>query len=233
MKAEKVERVFDESAYVLHTWPYRESSIILDVLSAHHGRVRLLGRGAKRSKSGVLRPFSELSVSWSGRSDLKSLGGHELRHHRWLQGDALVCGLYANEITLRALRRYGAEEFLFAAYQELMARLEQAQAGGAPLDAPLRRYELELLASIGYGVNLAVDCDGCAVQIDQWYLHDADAGFRLSACGDQAYSGAVLADIQRRAFQDVEVRRAAKRLVRSALAPHLGPGPLMSAGLHF
>lgn len=228
----KVERVLSESAYVLHTWPYRETSLILDVLSEHHGRARLLARGVKRSKGGqVLRPFNELAVSWSGRSELKSLTAHELVEHRWLQGDALFCGLYANEITLRALRRHKAEEALFHAYQGLMIGLADASTGGVKLEVPLRCFELELLSSIGYGINLEVDAEGHKLAEHIWYMFDPDSGFRRSAPGELSFSGEALAGIRSRAFAEQNVRRAALRLARTALAPHIGPGTLMSREL--
>ena len=228
----KVERILADPAYVLHSWPYRESSVILDVLSEHHGRVRLLARGVKRSKGGqVLRPFNELALSWSGRSELKSLTAHELMEHRWLQGDALFCGLYANEITLRALRRHKAEESLFEAYQGLVIGLAHASEGGVDLEVPLRRFELALLSNIGYGINLEVDSEGQTLMENAWYVFDPDSGFRHSESADQSFSGKALAGIRKQAFDDKEVRRAALRIARAALAPHIGPGPLMSRDL--
>ncbi len=205
--------------------------MILDVLSEHHGRIRLIGRGAKRSKGGqALRPFNELSFSWSGRSELKSLTAHELVAHRWLQGESLFCGLYANEVTLRALRRHKAEEFLFTAYKNLMASLDGEGEGA--LELSLRRFEFSLLASIGFGVNFEVDCEGRKLAEHLCYVFEPDVGFLAAAAGDQAYSGKVLAGIHRQAFDDTEVLRGARRLARSALVPHIGPGPLMSRGLY-
>lgn len=228
----KVERVLADPAYVLHTWPYRESSAILDVLSEHHGRVRLLARGVKRSKGGqLLRPFNELLLSWSGRSELKSLTAHEPVEHRWLQGDALFCGLYANEITLRALRRYRAEESLFDAYQRLMIGLAGARGRGAELEIPLRCFELELLSNIGYGINLNVDAEGRKLIEGDWYQFDPDSGLRRAEAAQQSFSGEALAAIRRRAFDEKEVRQAALQLARAALAPHIGPGPLLSREL--
>lgn len=228
----KVERVLADPAYVLHTWPYRESSSILDVLSEHHGRARLLARGVKRAKGGqILRPFNALVLSWSGRSELKSLTSYELVEHRWLQDDALFCGMYANEITLRALRRHKAEESLFNAYELLMTDLALVRKGAVALEAPLRRFELDLLSNIGYGVNLEVDAEGHGLLESACYAFDAESGFRRSAPSDLSFSGSILAEIQRREFDKREVRRAALRLARAALSPHIGPGPLMSQEL--
>ena len=64
-----------------------------------------------------------------------------------------------------------------------------------------------------------------------WYVFDPDSGFRHSESGDQSFSGKALAGIRKQAFDDTEVRRATLRLARAALAPHIGPGPLISRDL--
>ena len=228
----KVERVLGEAAYVLHTWPYRETSSIVDVLSEQHGRVRLVARAVKRAKGGhALRPFNRLALSWSGRDELKSLHRHELVRHRWLQGEALFAGLYANEITLRALRRHKPEESLFSAYEEMLEGLAEASAGD-DLEPPLRRYERSLLTAIGYGLNLQVDSEGKALAPDGWYQFDVASGLVPAARAENAFSGAALIAIDAGELDQQAVRRAAKRLMRVALASHIGPAPLMSRGLH-
>ncbi len=229
----KVERVVGEAAYILHAWPYRETSSILDVLSEAHGRVRLVARGAKRAKGGHgLRPFNRLALSWSGREELKSLQRYELCSHRWLQADTLLAGLYANEITLRALRRYKAEESIFAAYEQLLDGLCDARAEVARMEVPLRRYELALLTAIGYGLNLAVDCEGAEINAGKAYQFDANLGLVPAGSASGAYAGQALLAIATHRFDGPDVRRAAKQLTRAAIAPHIGPAPLMSRGLH-
>ena len=233
----RVERVVNEPAYVLHTWPYRETSSILDTLSEQHGRVRLVARGVKRAKGGhALRPFNRLALTWAGRDELKSLHRHELVQHRWLQGDLLLAGLYANEITLRALRRYKAEESLFTAYEALLeglvtARQDEPGTTGQ-IEAPLRCYELSLLGAIGYGMGLEVDADGQDLEANAWYQFDSGLGVVPAMPGEAAFQGAVLLAMGRREFDDLEVRRAAKRLLRQALSEHIGAAPLMSPSLH-
>ena len=41
-------RVDGQPAYVLHSYPFRETSLIVEVFSRDHGRVALLARGARR-----------------------------------------------------------------------------------------------------------------------------------------------------------------------------------------
>ncbi len=65
-------RVWLAPAYVLHQYAYRDTSRIVEVFTAEHGRLTLFARGANGPKSalkGVLRPFQRLLVSWSGTSE--------------------------------------------------------------------------------------------------------------------------------------------------------------------
>ena len=228
----KVERISGEPAYILHAWPYRETSAIFDCLTEAHSRVRLLARAVKRSKSGnSLRTFNCLSLSWSGRAELKSLTKHELLHHRWLTGDVLVAGLYANELTLRCLRRHKAEESLFSAYQDLLCRLEHINHPSESMEPLLRIYEFELLRCIGYAINLNEDCEGQRLRAHIGYRYEPGVGLRSADGDNQAFYGEVLHSLWRHEFGGPEVRRAAKRLTRAALAPHIGPEPVFSRSL--
>ncbi|MFM2408867.1 MAG: repair protein RecO [Pseudomonadota bacterium] len=69
------QRIQDEQAFVLHTYPYRETSLIADVFSRAHGRVALMARGARRPKSavrGVLMSFQPVLLSWFGRYTVRN-----------------------------------------------------------------------------------------------------------------------------------------------------------------
>ena len=54
----------DEPAFVLHTYPYRESSLIVEAFTPAFGRVSMVARGAKRPRSelrGLLNAFQPLA----------------------------------------------------------------------------------------------------------------------------------------------------------------------------
>ena len=73
-------RIAEQPAFVLHSYPYRETSLIIDVLSRDHGRLALVAKGAKRPHSalrGVLQTFQPLALSWSGKSEVRTLTGAE------------------------------------------------------------------------------------------------------------------------------------------------------------
>src|SRR6476469_1823173 len=91
-----------QPAFVLHSYPYRETSLVLEIFTRNYGRIALMARGARRPRSalrGVLLAFQPLLLSWAGRSELCTLHKAE-----WcggltqLKGIALLCGFYMNEL---------------------------------------------------------------------------------------------------------------------------------------
>src|SRR6266513_1723333 len=140
------ERRDDEPAFVLHTYPYRETSVIVEALTAAYGRVALVARGARRARSelrGVLQAFQPLSLSWSGAGELKTLVRADWRGGLPLVGgSALLCGFYLNELLLKMLPREDAHPQLFMDYRNTLTRLASGDA-----QAPaLRQFEVRLLA---------------------------------------------------------------------------------------
>ena len=55
------QRITEEPAFVLHRYDWSETSLILEVLTRHHGRVALVAKGAKRPSSSF-RPILLLSL---------------------------------------------------------------------------------------------------------------------------------------------------------------------------
>jgi DNA repair protein RecO (recombination protein O) len=179
-------RVEQQPAFVLHSYPWRETSLIIEALTRDHGRIALVARGAKRGTSpmrGLLSPFSALSIAWSGRGEVRTLTRAE-----WtgglvpLRGDALLAGFYLNELLVRLLARGDAHPALFGAY----ARALRALAGDeARLDPALRQFEFELLREIGYLPALDACADGEVVQPQARYRVDPQRGLvRAERDGD-------------------------------------------------
>lgn len=148
------QRVLDAPGYVLHTSPWRETSLILQAFTAGHGRVSLVAKGAKRPYS-TLRPvlvcFQPLVLSWSGSSEIHTLVRAESGPVRLLSGRAMMSAWYMNELILRLLAREDPHPGVFAAYEQALDRLSDGE-GGAPAPT-LRRFEWTLLEQTGYGVD--------------------------------------------------------------------------------
>src|SRR4051812_22703035 len=151
-------------AFVLHNYPYRETSLIVEAFTRAFGRVSLLARGARRPRSpmrGVLLSFQPLLVSWFGKGELRTMaraewvGGQPL-----LQGEALLCGFYLNELILRLLPREDPHEALFLQYRSALQQLASVSTGSGDSGPVLRAFEKSLLKELGYAMVLDRDGDG-------------------------------------------------------------------------
>jgi DNA repair protein RecO (recombination protein O) len=216
----------DEPAFVLHTYPYRESSLIVEAFTAQYGRVGLVARGARRPRSelrGLLQGFQPLCLSWSGQHELKTLLKAEWRGGLPLPGgSALWCGFYLNELLLKLLPREDPHPQLFACYEAALADLG---AGGerAPL---LRRFEVELLAELGYALPLVREADsGAPVDPDARYHYAFDRGPRRTAPEPgprlPIVRGATLLALADGHYADAATAAEAKRLMRDVLDHYL------------
>lgn len=230
-------RVALQPAYILHSRPYRDSSVILEVFTAEQGRLSLVGKGARRrarggSTAALLQPFIPLLLSYSGRSEMKTVTQVESAGEvPMLKGERLFSGLYVNELLVRLLHRHDPHPALFAAYSDTL----QALASASSVDSVLRRFEFRLLDDLGYSFDLCVDGQtGEPVREDGWYHFHPDYGLvqrgEVAEPERLAYAGHELIQLSRGEYAG-EARLAAKRLVRQALASHLGDAPLKSRDL--
>jgi DNA repair protein RecO (recombination protein O) len=181
-----------QPAYVLHSYPFRETSLVVETFTRDHGRVALVARGARRPRSvlrGVLMAFQPLLVSWTGRSELHTLVAAEREGgYAPLKGDALICGFYLNELLLRLLLRDDPHEQLYTAYRDALAELVSADDQGAVL----RRFELSLLGELGYAVLLDREADsGAPIAAEQRYVYVIERG-PVPAAGRAAGNGVEL-----------------------------------------
>ena len=230
-------RVSLQPSYILHSRPYRDTSALLEVLTAEYGRISLVARGTRRrtrggNNSALLQPFIPLLLSFSGRRELKTLTATEaVGTVLTMRGERMFSGMYVNELLVRLLHQHDAHPQLFAAY----ARTLQALAGNEVVDTVLRHFEFTLLHELGYSFELTVDgASGAPVREDLWYHYHPDFGMVARAdAADQsrpAFAGSDLLAMADGEFGG-RVRLTAKRLLRQALATHLGDTPLRSRDL--
>ncbi|MEH6581920.1 MAG: DNA repair protein RecO [Halioglobus sp.] len=230
-------RVHLQPAFVLHSRHYRDSSLLLEVLTAEYGRISLVAKGARRSVRGrssgaILQPFTPLLLSFSGKSEMKTLVGSEVAGEvPALRGERLYSGIYLNELLMRLMHRNDAHPGLFIAYGDAVASLGDSGA----LGDILRRFEFNLLDELGYGFDLRADgYNGEDVQSGRWYYYHQEFGLveqrAKAAPGIPVFSGADMLAVAAGERSDA-ARLAAKRLLRYALAGHLGDQPLKSREL--
>jgi len=227
-------RVENQPAFVMHSYAFRETSLVLELFTPTYGRVALLAKGARRPRSalrGVLLAFQPLLVTWSGKNELRTLhkadwsGGQPL-----LQGSALMCGFYLNELLLKLLIRDDPHERLFQHYRDAVASLTR---NGEPA-VVLRGFERELLQEIGYALVLDRDATtGAAIVAESTYTYEIERGPRLATGSEPLqFSGRTLLDIERNDFSNPTTQQQSKLLMRTLIHHHLGNQRLFTPQLY-
>lgn len=228
-------RISLDPAYVLHSRPYRESSLLLEAMSREHGRVGLVARGARGAKSrwkNILQPFRPLLLSWTQRGELGTLtGADQVASPPPLMGEMLFCGLYANELMIRFLQRSDPHSVLFDHYQRLLAQLTAGE-GVQPL---LRIFEKDLLESAGFGMQLEFEHGTeCPISADAWYLYAPESGPIRHQPGqardEKLVSGSALLALKSGQIKEADLKEL-KYLMRRLIRNHLGGKPIASQSL--
>jgi len=217
----------EERGYVLHTYPYQDTSVIVEAFTHRHGRIGLVAKGAKRPKSplrAALLAFQPLTLSWSGRGDLLTLiRAESVGTSHVLTGMSMMCGYYLNELVLKLVQRGDPHEGLFEAYAVALASLAEREA----TQAVLRRFEIALLREIGYALMLERDADrGAPVVAEQRYAYVAERGPlvlepRAPTQGGVELQGKTLLDMARGDFSDPLTASESKLLMRQLIGQHL------------
>ena len=218
----------NQVVYVLHTYPFKETSLVVELFSKEFGRIAAVAKGARRPHSamrGMLQSFQMLSGAWSGKNELKTL--HNLDWSAGLtliKGEALMCGFYMNELLLRLLPREDAHENLFEYYANTM----QTLTNGADFATTLRRFELKLLQEMGYAVPLRQDENGLDIVAENTYRYEAEYGaceLKATKNGVQL-SGNTLLNMANDDYAESLTKSQSKQLMRYLLAHYLGDKPL-------
>ncbi|MFT6470541.1 DNA repair protein RecO [Neptuniibacter pectenicola] len=221
-----------QAAYVLHGRPYRDTSLIVDFFTLEYGKVSAVVQGARRPKSKLrasVQSFIPVQIAWRGRNELKTITQAEpVAAMMFLNGDALLCGLYVNELLSRTLQPFDPHPQLYVYYQYVLNEL----VSGEDIEGALRTFEHRLLDELGYLPELGNQLD------DQIYLLNVEQGFAaLSGSGVSdkqkpfCFYGWQLNAISDDNYENLQVRRASKRLMRLLIDRVLGHQPLRSREL--
>ena len=222
-----------DRGYVLHSYPYRETSLILQAWTEKHGRLGLVAKGARRPKSAsriVLVPFQPLALDWFGRGELRTLKSAEPTVPATpLAGEALMSAFYMNELLLKLTTRDDPHEKLFEAYDAAIAELRsisRSRGGNPPpatsqLEPVLRRFELKLLQELGYALELAREAGSHRpIAAEREYFYVVERGAVGAAPEQEAPANAVrlrgltLIDLERGRFEDPTTVAQSKQLMR-------------------
>lgn len=225
-----------EPAYVLHARAWRETSLLLEVLSEQHGRIGLVARGVRGPKRHVLRaalqPLQHIRFDGLQRGELALLTTAEaVDAAPRLSHDAALAAFYVSELLLRLAPRQDPHCNLYELYGTLRERLRANE----PLAWTLRRFERDLLDALGSGFELTHDGDGTPIDPAARYRLDPEHGprrvlsERLDAGGrDQTATGRALLALAVDVLPDDDDLRGLRRALRAVLLHHLGGRGLKS-----
>ncbi len=251
------QRIDGQQAYILHSYPYSETSLILDVFSRQYGRLPLLARGARRPRSalrGVLMAFQPLELGWFGRGEVRTLAKAEwMGGIPLLTGSSLMLGYYLNELILKLLPRDDAHPALFDNYVAALRSLSLPEGGRRPrvsspvFSALLRRFEKNMLKELGYGLMLERDAlNDKPIDAEGRYHYRLECGpVQLDADEEniglsdvtetrrvQAIRGKTLLDLASDDYSDPQTLMESKLLMRLLINHHLAGKPLQSRRIY-
>jgi len=220
-------------AYILHRRPYSNTSLLIECFTLSHGRFPAVAKGVKRGNSasaGILQPFHPLLIRWSGKGEVKTLNSHEASAPPFLlRGQVLYCGFYLNELLVRLLQREDPHEHLFGIYGATLSRLSK----GEPMQSVLRRFEIELLEQLGFGLILDRNAeDDSPLVPEQRYHYELERGpVPCNPTDSSGITGATLIGLRNGQFPDRASLIEARMLTRYVLGHYLGERPLKSREL--
>ena len=223
-------RVDNTQAFLIHRRMYQGSSLLLDFFTKDSGRLRLIARGARKSKTS-LQMFQCLSISFKGKGELKSLSQWEVDDQpRRLLGDDLILAMYANELILRLLPENDEYPETFNSYWAFLANLSDLDS--SEKEYALRNFENQMLEDLGYGLDFSFDINDERIKEDLQYEFIEHQGFNKNING--AVSGKALVSLSNQeTITDPIQLTILKKMNRKRLKSLLGNKPLKSKELFF
>lgn len=214
---------------MLHQTAYRDSSQLIELMTLDYGRVAAVARGARGNRSrlrGLLRPFTPLLISFSGRGELVTLTGAEPRGPALtLRGEYLFAGFYVNELLVRLTHRDDPAPEVFDSYEWVLTGLRD----GEPLQPLLRQFECRLLDLLGYGLMLETDIAGNSLLPAGFYDYRLEEGPVVVDDARHAalpVHGSTLLGLAKGELEGLSASMEARRLLRAAIDAQLGGRPL-------
>ena len=204
-----------QKAYVIHSRPYKETSLIVTFLTEKKGKITAVAKGAKRKNSrlsGNLEPFQSLNIDFRGKSDLKSLVLAEPSEvfEDFCGSENLYSAFYINELINYLIAQADETVEIFDLYKKCIANLKKNNS----IEKTLRNFELDILSVLGYEINFQSDYDNNEQIINGCnYKYSPQSGFMKRKNG---YDGKMLNEINKREFSKDSLR-ACKEINRSTI----------------
>jgi DNA repair protein RecO (recombination protein O) len=221
-------RVDNALGLVLHSYPFRETSLIAEVFTQEHGRVAMVARGARRPRAqlrGLILSFTPLLISYAGKNELRTLHTAEWQGGLPIpQGMGLLCGFYINELLLKLLARDDPHPALFEHYLATLRALATPHLTQTGYAVILRQFEQKLLAELGYAQPFTHTADShTEILADDYYTYICERG---AVCQPNSESGITLRgktllDLAQGNYDDPVSLQQGKQLMRHIINHHL------------
>ena len=196
----------NDNCFLLHQRSYGETSIIADVFTQKSGKISFIAKGAKKPKSkffGYIVPFQKLKITYSGRSELKTLTSidRDLASNSNTFSKVSYSLLYINELLMKLLPKDAKHEELFVLYDEFLRKINKNNN----LEISLRHFELDLLDMLGYGFDYDSEIDSNdPIEAELSYVFVSERGFRKS--NSSSFKGKDILSIKKRKLEDVPLK---------------------------
>ena len=235
-----------EAVYILNRRAYKESSLLLDIITPNYGRLSIIANGALKSKKGwsaMLQVFQPLLMIWTGKSSLKTLVSVEAPANPIsLRGRRLFSAYYLNELLVKLLPQDQSSSNNTASLFINYAKSLEDLATATELEIPLREFEYHLLSDLGVLPDLSYDVNGDLIQAESWYQLIPNMGFTPSAknklIGHTPYHSSYLgnylikfSDLSTEMYVDKQFMLQIKGLMRILIQDLLGGQELKSRAL--
>jgi DNA repair protein RecO (recombination protein O) len=180
-----------DEAIVLGAKRHGEANAILDLMTRAHGRHLGMVRGGAGSRlKPILQPGNGLSVNWRARLD-EHLGNYtveplKLRAADYFGAPHAIYGVGHVAALMRLLPERDPHTALYESFEAVLEHLTDSQAA-APL---VVRFELQLLAELGFGLDLA-ECVATGATDDLVYV-SPKSGRAVSRSAGEPYAARML-----------------------------------------
>ena len=196
-------QINSDECFLLHQRSYGETSIISEVFTKKNGRMSIIAKGAKKPKSkffGYLVPFYKLAITYSGRSELKTLTSidRNLMDYNNTLSKKSYSLLYINELLIKLLPKDAAQSDLFDLYDNFLKQVSSKK----DLEITLRNFELDLLDMLGYGLDFEYEIgSNTPIKANEKYSYIPEKGFKNLESGN--LSGEDIINVKKRNLSNV------------------------------
>jgi DNA repair protein RecO (recombination protein O) len=205
-----------DECFLLHQRPHGETSLIVDVFTKKNGKMSIIAKGAKKPKSkffGYLTPFTKLKITYTGRSELKTLTNidRDFSESTNSLSKTSYSLLYINELLIRLLPKDAVHEDLFQLYESFLVKIH----AGENIELTLRSFELDMLEMLGYGLDFENEIDkNQSIDVNKNYSFIPERGFRESS--SSKFSGKDIVNIGMRNLSEVS-KKHLKQITQEAI----------------